>query len=207
MVELIGVAGADQTDVIDDLGKIRQGFGDFHARLTVAGELELRSHDGGIGADEREPLAFRDRSRERLAVHLGEVRLEIEEIEMARCACHEEMDDGLGLAREVARMWRHGVDESRSGLRTHSFCEQSRESHFSDANAAVAKEVTAGDIKTTMLKRVHAGDQLLVTNSSMFIKARATAVQAARGRMVSAGPFPARALADSGAAVKRCCCL
>ena len=116
VVELVGVARADQADVVDDFRQMRQGLGEFEAALAVAGELELRPQHGGVGADEGVALTADDRRRERLAFHLGELRLVVEQIELARRAGHEQVDDGLRLAGEVGRMRGHGVRPKQAAV-------------------------------------------------------------------------------------------
>ena len=44
---------------------------------------------GGVRADEGVSLAVDDRGRDRLALVLGELRLVVEEVELAGCAGHE----------------------------------------------------------------------------------------------------------------------
>ena len=63
----------------------------------MAGELVARAEDGGVGADERVTLAVDDRGREGFAFQLGQLGLVVEELELRRCAGHEEVDDRLGF--------------------------------------------------------------------------------------------------------------
>ena len=73
----------------------------------MSSELELRTHDRCIGANEREPLAFGHRGRKRLAVHFGEGWFVVEEFQMARSTGHEQVDDGFGFA------WKVGIARSQ----------------------------------------------------------------------------------------------
>ena len=82
----------------------------------MAGKLELRAHDRGIGADEGQALACGDGSRQGFAVHFGQVRLEVEEVEMAGGTGHEEVDDGLGLAWKLRGMRGQWIDSGGEGL-------------------------------------------------------------------------------------------
>ena len=101
MVELVGVDRLDEADVIDHVRQVRQHLRQFRSALSVFGELEARPEDGGVGADEGVALAADDRGRQRLAFELRQLRLVIEQIELAGGAGHEQVNDALGLRREV----------------------------------------------------------------------------------------------------------
>ncbi len=66
----------------------------FVAR-SLGGSLEKRVHEG-------EPLAGDERLGDRLAVIFLELRLVVEQLELAGAAGHEQVDDALRLRREVA---------------------------------------------------------------------------------------------------------
>ena len=127
MVELIGVHRLDEADVIDDLRQVRQHLRQFRPALAVLGELEARPEHGRIGPDEGVALAADDRRRHRLAFELRQLRLVVEQIELARRAGHEQMNDALRLRREVrlARRQRVCVGATRPPRRR-------------DANASVS---------------------------------------------------------------------
>src|SRR5579883_1010699 len=80
---------------------MRQRIRNPHAAAAVPCELERAAHQSAGGADvldfSRYPLEIR------LAVMLVEHWLGIEQIHLAGAAVHEEVDDGLGPAREMRR--------------------------------------------------------------------------------------------------------
>ena len=68
---------------------------------------------GELGALELgDRLALGERLRHRLAVHLGQLRLVVERLQVRRPAGHVQVDDALGLRREVER-----VDDALPALR------------------------------------------------------------------------------------------
>ena len=96
MVELIGVHRADQADVVDDLAEVRQDVGDLAPRSRPCAAKRNRGPEHGrVGTDERVTLPADDRRRNRLALEFGQLRLVIEEVEMARAPGHEEMNHRL----------------------------------------------------------------------------------------------------------------
>ena len=76
----------DEADVVDDLRQVRQHLGQLRAALAVLRELEPRPEHGRVGADEGVALAADDRRRERLAFELRQLRLVVEQVELARRA-------------------------------------------------------------------------------------------------------------------------
>jgi hypothetical protein len=113
VVELVRLHRLDDADVVGDGGEMREDVGDLGATLAVPGEGEARAEHGGVGADEGVALAADDRWREGLALELGELRLVVEEVELAGGAGHEQVNDGLGLALVMRRFG--GEDVSGSG--------------------------------------------------------------------------------------------
>ncbi len=145
VVELVGVDGADKADIVGDGGEPGEGFGEFHAGLSMGGEFELGAHHGGIGADEGEALAVSDGWGQGFAVHAGEGGLGVKEVEMAGGAGHEEVDDGFGLAAEGAWLGVEGVEGIEGG--GGGIGEEAGEGDFAEADAAVAEEVAAVDVE------------------------------------------------------------
>ena len=99
--EVRGIERADQRDVIDLLGKVRQGIGNPHAALAALGKLERAFHQrpGRFGK-----LDFAGDLREViLPVPLVELVLGIEQVHLARAAVHEQVDDGFGPRRDSGR--------------------------------------------------------------------------------------------------------
>ena len=103
MVELIGLDGLDNADVVDHLGQVRQHFRELGATLAVPRELEPRPQDGRVGANERIALTADDRGGQRLTLEPGQLGLGVKEVELAGCAGHEQVDHALGFGSEVRR--------------------------------------------------------------------------------------------------------
>src|SRR5262249_59937071 len=88
-------------------------FAEFGAVVADLLEGELRAEELGTRVDERGPVVLDQlRWRER-SVELGELRLVVEQFEVARRAAHEQVDDPLGLRGEVRLLW----VERRAGSR------------------------------------------------------------------------------------------
>ncbi len=109
--------------------------------LAVLLEAPLRAEAGELRALQlRDRLALRDRLGHRLAVPLRELRLVVEQFEVARPAGHHQEDDALGLRRNV----RLRDDASgRSTLAARRLGEERRERDRADAAAGVAEEGAA----------------------------------------------------------------
>ena len=58
-----------------------------------------------VGIDERGSIAFQQFGRRKLSVVLGEFRLVVEQFQMAGSAGLKNIDDPLGLRREVRLSW------------------------------------------------------------------------------------------------------
>ena len=88
--------------------------------------------------------------RNLLPVVLHELRLVVEELELARAAGHEEKDDVLRARCEVRRFCRVRMDDAlfgrvRPGAEDTIVAQQSRKRHRTDADARLTEEVAAGD--------------------------------------------------------------
>ena len=104
VVDGLGVHAADEANVVDVLGQIRQQFADPHAGLSVLGELEHRGGDGKpllAGGHRREPLAHANRVGQILVEPLLHLGLIVEQVHLRRPADHVQIDDVLGLGCEV----------------------------------------------------------------------------------------------------------
>ena len=117
VVDRIGMDGADDGDVVDDLGGPREQFADPGAALAVLGKLEEGGCDGEFGLAARhrgDALALADRFRQVLLKTRLERGFVVERIELRRPAVHMEIDDTLGGRREMrepAERWK----EARGG--------------------------------------------------------------------------------------------
>ena len=124
--------------------QVRQQLGQLGARLAVLLEREGRAEQPRRALDEREPLPLRNELRGNLlAVVLLQRRLVVEQIELRRRAGHEQIDDVLGLRREVRR--------ARRERTVGSVCANSRSSSSADsatpadAEAGLLEEMAARD--------------------------------------------------------------
>ena len=182
VIELRRVNGADDGDVVGDVGQMRKQLGQLRAGLAIALEVERRTEEPRRSLDEREPLPLRNEfSRYLLAVVLLQRGLVVEQIELRGRPGHEQIDDVLRLGREVRRP-RH---ERSVGL----LCEQPvvderRQRQPSDAESGLPEKMPPCDGAKNI--RVH---HSFVSASSRFRSAFATSVQAA----CSAGSTPGTA--------------
>ncbi len=94
---MLGVHGPHPTSVIDDRGRMRQHFGDVHAALSVLAELECGSEQFVLVVR----LMDLDSIGVRLPGALGEFRLRVEEVHLARAAVLHELNNGLCLRGEM----------------------------------------------------------------------------------------------------------
>ena len=112
VVDRVGVDGADDGDVVDDLGGPREQFADPGAVLAVLGELEERGCDGEFGLAARhrgDALALADRFRQVLLKTRLEGGLVVERVELRRPAVHVQINDtlrGRRKMRKAAERWK-----------------------------------------------------------------------------------------------------
>ena len=71
-------------DLVDDLAVVRQQLAERHAALADALELARRAQQRFVPLEEGEPLALEQALRRRLAVQLAQLRLVVEQLELAR---------------------------------------------------------------------------------------------------------------------------
>ncbi|PYI86129.1 MAG: hypothetical protein DME26_09625 [Verrucomicrobia bacterium] len=101
MVESVGGHRLDDGDVVHNFGQMRQRFGQFCAALPVIGKFEFGREQRRVRLDEGVFLPHHDLWRNRLAIVLGERRLVIEQVKLARGAPHEKVDHTLRLRIEM----------------------------------------------------------------------------------------------------------
>ena len=112
VVDRLGEHRADDAQVVDDLGGVRQQVGDPGAAAAVLREPELRPGERQrrlVARHAGEPLALAHRIGQLLAVARLEQRLVIERLELRRPAGHEQVDDALGLGRHVELAAEHAA--------------------------------------------------------------------------------------------------
>lgn len=154
MVEGVGLDGADDGEIIYDLGQVWQGFGEFGTGLSVTGELEFRGIEFGVRLDEGVLLAHDDLLGNRLAVPAGEVGLMVEEIELGGCARLEEVDDAFCGGFEVGRFWGEGVGGGWAGSRGGGGLQEGAKGEGAESEGAVAKEPASGEEASAFLEEV-----------------------------------------------------
>ena len=102
----------------------------------------------GERVHEGEPLPLDERLGDRLAVVLLELRLVVEQLELARAAGHEQVDDALRLRREVARPRRQRVRRAaRRGAAAAASARRpasERQGHRAEADAAPSRRSGGG---------------------------------------------------------------
>src|SRR5260370_16188600 len=88
----------DERDIVDARGKMGKEPADVFAGLAVLAEGPLRPDDPALAAT---PAPAERADGDRLAVELVELRLELERVDLARPAVHEQPDDALRLGGAV----------------------------------------------------------------------------------------------------------
>ena len=157
VVELIGVHGADDGDVVGDGGEVREEVGHFLPALAVPGEFVGGSQELGGADDEGKALSLDQLGGNRLAVVLRELWLVVEEVRLGRGSGHVKVDHALARAGKCGGFTARG---SAEGLVTGDvgkeiFVEQRREGDHAHAGSAVAEELAAGELKLLLLGGSH----------------------------------------------------
>ena len=138
-----------------------------------------------LGIDERGPIAFEQLGRRQSSVELRQLRLEIEQFQVAGRARHEQINDSLRFGGVMRQPGRQGVFNRAgpSGIRS---TQQLRQRQCAQSNGAVAKEPSAryaDRIRTKMCTCLTIHETLrlhsFVMVSSRFSSTRATTVHAA----------------------------
>ena len=147
MIEGVGGHRLHDGDVVHDFGQMRQRLGKFRAAPAVPGELEFAGEQRRVRFDERVFLAHHNFFRHGLAVVFGEGRLVIEQIELARRAAHEQVDDPLRFRLELRLSGRQGCRAAgqAAGAERAAGIEQRRERNRAESDAALTEEPAAGD--------------------------------------------------------------
>ena len=108
---------------------------------------------------------------DRLAVQLDELRLVVEQLELARAAGHEQVDDVLRARRGSGGPRRLRIGDLRSRLRRSEqrLREQRRQRDRADADGAVAEEVAAGDVAQRVVHRRPSRHSRVIVSSRFSI--------------------------------------
>ena len=170
VVDLLTVEGVDDADLVRDAPEVRELLADELAGLPEAPEVVL-----GTEADQPLPLQLRDlltlgvRLGHRLTVHLAQLRLPVERLEVRGSARHAQVHDALDPRASVAR-----TDNATLLVSDPTRRQQRREGRRGDAAGAVTKKATAGQAREVLV-RVHRR----VIASPRLRSTRATPVQEA----------------------------
>jgi hypothetical protein len=143
------------------LGRVRQQLADPHAALAVLRELEDRRSDrqprlpAGHG---RDALSLADAVGEVLVEVLGQSRLVIPQILLRGPAVHVQIDQVLGLGREVRQARQRGWLGRSAGsalVRLQAVRAQHPQGESTQSNACGAEEIPAGQHALVLVQRMH----------------------------------------------------
>jgi hypothetical protein len=138
VIERVGRHRLDDRQIIHDRRSVRNQIRRPRARLAVLLELELRPQELRVRIDERGAITLEQIGRRQRARKFFEHRLVVPHLEVARRAGHEEEDNRLRLAFEVAFARRHRI---RRGSGRGQVGERSR----AQTNTALLEEPAAGN--------------------------------------------------------------
>ena len=146
-------------------------------------EAVLRAEaDQRLALQLRDLLALGERFRHGLAVHLGELRLVVEGLQVRRAARLIEEDDALGLGRMMQRIDRAARCRAARAISEFSPSRPRPEMPWREERAAVEyRDTSSGRIVS----------QFLVIVSCILRMARATVVIAANSAVLAVRPAPA----------------
>ena len=118
MVELLGVHGADEANVIGDGANVGQQIGKLHAAFAVtlprpgrrpAEERSLRLQEGKANS-------FVEGFGQMFAIPLNQLRLGVKQIELAGSPRHENENARLCLRSEMRSAWCERIDVGGGNL-------------------------------------------------------------------------------------------
>src|SRR5260370_22737051 len=143
-------------------------------------EFKAWSKQGRVGIDEGRFVALQEICGRKSAVKLHELRLVVEEFQLARRAGHKQVNDSLGFRSEVRSAGRKGVGGSVGGIGAGASQVSHRQCAHSDA--AALQKPAAGElfgifVSIQMVLAIHGYSLVMV--SSRFSRTRETAVHAA----------------------------
>src|SRR5262249_668031 len=124
---------------------------------AVLGKSVLRWRDrepGLAGGHGGQPLPAADRVGKILVIPLLHLRLVVEQVELARPADHVQVDDVLGLGREVS-LWQGGVEPGRGPGAGLLLAEERPQGGRAEEVRPAEEEVPAGDVPDVVVEGVH----------------------------------------------------
>ncbi len=141
MVEGVGVHRAHQAQIVRAGADVRDVVGKLDAALAVRLERARAGQHRGVRLGEGQAQVLGHLGRQRLAAPLLQVRLGVEEIDLAGAAFHEHEDHVLGLGGKVRLLGRQRihVDGGSPSLRLH----QLRQRDDADPACALSEEAAA----------------------------------------------------------------
>ena len=102
MDHAVGVARADQRDVVGVRVQVRHEVRHVHPRLAILAPLAVAAQAERVALEEL-AVNLAEAGRQRLRVEPVQERLGVEQVHLARAAGHEQENAALGLGREMAR--------------------------------------------------------------------------------------------------------
>lgn len=146
VIEQLGFAGLDDRQLIHDLGGMGQQVADRRPAVAVLLETPLRRQQivAVAAIHEGKSLAFGEARRNGLAVQLRELRLVLEHLELRGAARHEQKNHAFGRWSEVGRLGGERVAEPKRRSGCAASGHQRSQCQRSDADAAAAEEMAAG---------------------------------------------------------------
>ena len=125
------------------------------------------------------------------------------QIQLTWTAGHEQVDDALGFCSKMRRLWCQRIDRLRtlSGV-NFAITQQRSQSHLSQADSTLAKEMTAGCFQQFALNQVHGSlyltlpmkyrnprDKLPTAEIKLLARNEFVQVQQRAGRRSPGGPL------------------
>src|SRR3989442_2636056 len=131
-----------QRDLVHDGGGMRKQFAHPRAGLAALPELAPRAQEvrAMAAAHERKAFSFNKRLRDGLAVELNQLRLVVEQLELARSAGHEKVNDVLRPSPEMWQARGHQVGGlARRGAEQSVLAGHGRQSNAAQSHPAPAE--------------------------------------------------------------------
>src|SRR5581483_3807225 len=171
VIDLLGPHGADDADVVRHAADVGEQAYHLLSRFAELLELVLRAEAFQLFALQLcDLLALGERFGHALAVHLRQLRLVVERLQVRGAAGLVEKDDALRLGGEVQRIY-YAVRRSGGGGGCKQFrVEQRVQRNYAEAGNALAQERPTVDVRDPVVP-VH--DSVLVIVSCRFRMARA----------------------------------
>ena len=182
VVEVVGGDGGDERQVVDDGRGVGKALGDGLARLAVRFELPFRTQKPGLlfgeEVHESEALVLQEGIGKWLAVQFPELRLVVEEIQLAGSSHHVEIDDVSDFGGEMGIPGRQGIRQIRFPGEEPPVTEKGGQGDLSQTEGATAEKVPPCLRKMPGFVALH-GVHSRVMNSSRFRSTLERRVQAA----------------------------